>query len=127
MRSINQKDVKKTSFFSFACAALLFPCSVFAQQVTEFELTEQFDLSVPQTTKSGKLSTRLKNAMHRLDNDVEGFEKKYNDFPTFSLLLHLDIGNGGNYNKRCKGGSPPRPPPSVIKGGQGDSHAQRQL
>lgn len=96
MRSINQKDVKKTSFFSFACAALLFPCSVFAQQVTEFELTEQFDLSVPQTTKSGKLSTRLKNAMHRLDNDVEGFEKKYNDFKSklsddYGIQYSLDV------------------------------------
>lgn len=60
-------------------------------QIEEIDISTSF--SVPenpsQLSNSGRLSTRLKNAMMRLENDVQGAEKSYNDFKS---MLSKDYG-----------------------------------
>lgn len=61
------------------------------EQIEEIDITASF--AVPenpsQLSNSGRLSTRLKNAMKRLENDVQGVEKDYNSFKS---MLSNDYG-----------------------------------
>lgn len=98
MKNRRYKQIKSTRVFSFTCAAVLFSLPVCAQQTEQFEITEQFDVSAtqPQLNNGGKLSTRLKNAMKRLENDVDGIEKDYNQFKSmlsddFGIQYSLDV------------------------------------
>lgn len=98
MKNRIYKQIKSTRVFSFTCAAVLFSLPVCAQQTEQFEITEQFDVSAtqPQLNNGGKLSTRLKNAMKRLENDVDGIEKDYNQFKSmlsddFGIQYSLDV------------------------------------
>ncbi len=98
MKNRRYKQMKSTRVLSFTCAAVLFSLPVCAQQTEQFEITEQFDVltTQPQLNNGGRLSTRLKNAMKRLENDVDGIEKDYNQFKSmlsddFGIQYSLDV------------------------------------
>ncbi len=98
MKNIKYKQMKNARILSLTCAAVLFSLPAFAQQTEQFEISEQFDVSTtrPQMNNTGRLSTRLKNAMKRLENDVEGFEEDYNKFKSmlsddFGIQYSLDV------------------------------------
>lgn len=98
MKNIKYKQMKTARVFSFTCAAVLLSFPVCAQQTEQIEITEQFDVLTTRTqlNNGGRLSTRLKNAMKRLENDVEGIEKDYNQFKSelsddFGIQYSLDV------------------------------------
>lgn len=98
MKNIKYKRMKNFHVFSFGCAAALFSLPVSAQQTEQFEITEQIDVSAirPQMNNGGRLSGRLKNAVKRLENDVDGVEKDYNQFKSklsddFGIQYSLDV------------------------------------
>ena len=94
------KDIffKTVSIFSVAGALFFSPEFAFAQEERELDLSEEFIVleTSSQMSNTGKLSTRLKNAMNRLENDTVGFEKDYNKFKSklsddFGIQYSLDV------------------------------------
>ena len=92
----NKSLLMKTSLFGTTFSAL-FCSSVQAQTmvVEETEMISVFEIE-PQLTNTGRQSTRLSNAMTRLNNGTSDVEKSYNDFKSmlakdYGLQYSLDV------------------------------------
>ena len=89
---MKNKSFKKRLLFLLSALMMSVSPSVDAQQ------TKQVDFFVvqPQLNNAGRLSRRLKNAMKRLENDVDGVEKDYNQLKSmlsndFGIQYSLDV------------------------------------
>lgn len=89
-------DLKTGPVLVLACAAM-FASPAFAQMMTveEVENVAVFEIE-PQLNNTGRLSSRLSNAMARLQNGTSDVEKGYNDFKSalakdYGLQFSLDV------------------------------------
>lgn len=97
MKKIKNKDIKIASSFSLICAAALsFPAM--AQEAVLVEETETISIIElqPQLKNTGRVSTRLSNAVKRLENGTHDAEKNYNNFKAklskeYGLQYSLDV------------------------------------
>ena len=96
MNKIKNTDFVFTSVLILACAAVSsVPASAQTIVVEETETISVMELD-PQLNNTGKLSTRLSNAMKRLETGVHDFEKDYNDFKAglakdYGIQFSLDV------------------------------------
>ena len=96
MKKIKDKDLILTPAFALACMAIFsFPALAQTMVVEEAEMVSIMEIE-PQLNNTGRQSTRLSNAMHRLKNGTHDIEKSYNDFKSmlakdYGVQFSLDV------------------------------------
>ena len=96
MKKIRNKSLILTPAFALSCAAVFsFPAVAQTMIVEETETVSVMEI-VPQLTNTGRQSTRLSNAMNRLEKGTSDVEKSYNDFKSklakdYGLQFSLDV------------------------------------